>query len=176
MEPNKRLPLFIVSGASGVGKTSACEVLFKKEKDYIVLDSDILWQEVFDTPQDNYRNFREVWLNMCAGISQIGLPVVLCGCGVPEQFECCEARKYFSQIHYLAIVSRGEVLEERMRTGRQIEDAAWLKSSADFNEWLRLNGKDTTPPIEILDNSELTAEQTAERIDGWIRCYSLRPQ
>ena len=87
MKPDKKFPLFIVSGASGVGKSTMCEILFKKETDYIVLESDILWQEVFNTPQDNYRNFREVWMTMCANVSQIGMPVVLCGCGIPEQFE-----------------------------------------------------------------------------------------
>lgn len=47
MKPDKKFPLFIVSGASGVGKSTMCEILFKKETDYIVLESDILWQEVF---------------------------------------------------------------------------------------------------------------------------------
>ena len=43
MTPTKKLPLFIVAGANGVGKSSACEVLFKREADFIVLESDILW-------------------------------------------------------------------------------------------------------------------------------------
>ena len=50
MEPNKKLPLFIVSGASGVGKTTMCEILFRRETKYIVMESDILWKEEFNTP------------------------------------------------------------------------------------------------------------------------------
>ena len=64
MEPNKKLPLFIVSGASGVGKTTMCEILFRRETKYIVMESDILWKEEFNTPEDNYRKFRELWMTM----------------------------------------------------------------------------------------------------------------
>ena len=94
-----------------------CEILFKKETDYIVLESDILWQEYFDTPRDNYRNFREVWMTMCANVAQIGMPVVLCGCGIPEQFEICAAREYFTQIHYLAVVCDTPILEKECGKG-----------------------------------------------------------
>ena len=42
MTPTKKLPLFLVSGASCVGKTSLCEELFRSETDYIVLESDLI--------------------------------------------------------------------------------------------------------------------------------------
>ena len=42
MTPDKKLPLFVVTGASCAGKTTACEILFHREKDYIVMESDIL--------------------------------------------------------------------------------------------------------------------------------------
>ena len=45
MRPTKKLPLFVVSGASGVGKSTLCEILFQREREYIVLESDILWHE-----------------------------------------------------------------------------------------------------------------------------------
>ena len=87
-----------------MGKTSACELLFLRESRYIVMESDLLWRDVFDTPEDNYREYRETWMRVCASISQIGLPAVLCGCGLPEQFEVCDAREYFTDIHYIAVV------------------------------------------------------------------------
>lgn len=43
MKPTVKQPLFIVTGASGVGKTTLCEELFRREKDYIVMESDIIW-------------------------------------------------------------------------------------------------------------------------------------
>ena len=168
MTPNKKMPLFIVSGASGVGKTSACELLFLRENRYIVMESDLLWRDVFDTPEDNYREYRETWMHVCAGISQIGLPVVLCGCGLPEQFEVCAARELFTDIHYIAVVCEQKELERRMREGREITDEAWLESSRHFNEWLKRHAGETVPAMELLDNTCLSVEQTAERIDAWI--------
>lgn len=169
MMPDKKLPLFIVSGASGVGKTSACEILFQKESRYIVMESDLLWRDFFDTPEDNYREFRETWMRVCASISQIGLPVVLCGCGLPEQFEECEARAYFSEVHYAAVVCEETSLRRRMREGRGISDETWLESSRHFNEWLKKRAGETVPAITLIDNTNLTPEQTAGKIESWIK-------
>ncbi len=169
MEPTRKESLFILSGASGVGKSSAAQILFQKEEDYIVMESDLLWCTYYDTPQDGYRHYRETWMRLCASISQCGKPVVLCGCGTPEQFEGCEERRYFKGIHYIAVVTEPEALEERLRRGRGIRDEGWIKSSLDFNRWLRQNGRKTSPPMELVDNTALTAEETADRIDRLIR-------
>lgn len=176
MEPTKKLPLFLVSGASGVGKTTMCEILFLRETRYIVMESDILWQKEFDTPEDNYRRFREVWLTMCANISQSGLPVVLCGCGIPEQFEICEARNYFTELHYLALVCDSQALEARMREGRHIRDEGWIQSSVSFNDWLRNNAQNTNPSITLINTTDLTPEETAEKAEAWITgCLTSDP-
>ena len=43
MKPTKKQPLFIVTGASCVGKSTLCNKLFINEKEYIVMESDLLW-------------------------------------------------------------------------------------------------------------------------------------
>lgn len=63
------------------------------------------------------------------------MPVVLCGCVTPEQFEVCSARKYFSEIIYIAIVAEKNELISRMKYGRNITDENWINSSTQFNEW-----------------------------------------
>ncbi|HEX2947690.1 MAG TPA: hypothetical protein VHT96_17265 [Clostridia bacterium] len=169
MEPTKRNKLFIVTGASGIGKSSACEVLFRNEKDYIVMESDLLWSDIFNTPEDNYRAYRELWLKVCGNISQIGLPVVLCGCTVPEQLEVCDTRKYFSAIIYIAVVAEENELIKRMKYGREITDDKWIESSVHFNEWLKNNNTKTTPNIILVDNTSLSPEETSKKIDEIIR-------
>lgn len=169
MKPTIKLPLFIVSGASGIGKSAASELLFQKEKDYIVLESDLLWHNVYNTPDDNYREYRRVWTRVAANVAQIGKPVVLCGSADPEQFEHLPERELFTKIHYLAVVCDDEILEKRMREGRRITDENWIKSSSSFNEWLKENADKTAPQITLLDNSALSPEETAEKIDRWIR-------
>lgn len=168
MLPTNKQPLFLVIGASCVGKSTACELLFQKEKDYLVMESDLLWHNVYNTPEDNYCEYRRIWMRVAANISQIGKPVVLCGSADPEQFEHQPERALYTGIHYLAIVCDDETLERRMRDGRRVTDGLWIKSSLEYNAWLKKNARITTPPITLLDNSNLSPEETAQIIGEWI--------
>lgn len=169
MVPTRRLPLFVVSGASCVGKSTACEILFQQETDYVVLESDVIWNDVYNTPDDDYRAYRAVQLNLCANIAQAGKPVVLCGCATPQQLESLPGRKLFTAIHYIAIVCGDEAMEHRLRKGRKIKDQAHLRSSLHFNQWLKEHAGVTNPPMELLDNSQRTPGETAALIDAWIQ-------
>jgi broad-specificity NMP kinase len=168
MKPTGKMPLFIVTGASCVGKSAMCEVLFRNEKDYLVMESDILWHDVYNTPDDEYRAFREVWMRVCKNISQIGMPVVLCGCAVPKQFEPLDDRKSFTDIHYLAVVCDNDVLEKRLAE-RGVTDADWTRSSIEFNAWLKEHARKTDPQMCLLDSSKLSPEEAAEVAGRWIR-------
>lgn len=168
MKPTKKNKLFIVTGASGVGKSTACEVLFQKETRYIVMESDLLWSDIHNTPEDGYRAYRELWLNVCASISQIGLPVVLCGCTLPEQNDVCEARKYFSEIIYIAVVADKCEIIKRMKVGRNITDEGWINSSVQFNEWIKNNAGNTSPNLLLVDATGKTPQETAQEIDNII--------
>lgn len=169
MELVRKQPLFCITGASCVGKSTACNLLMQQEKDYIVLESDLLWSEQYNTPEDDYRAYRTIWLNLCANISQIGLPCVLCGCCTPKQFERLAQRELFTRIDYLAIVCDDEAMLARMQKGRGVTDKGWIESSLHFNRWLRQNAGTTEPPIQLLDATLLTPQETAKAIDAWIR-------
>ena len=171
MTPTNKQPLFIVSGASGVGKSTTCEELFRREagKPYLVIESDLLWDDdLYNTPEDNYRAFRSIWMQICANISQCGKPVVLCGSGLPEQFEPLPERNFFTEIHYIAIVCAPEALEDRMKNGRGITEEDWLAGSAAFNRWLMANASSTTPPVTLLDITGKTPAEAAESLERWI--------
>ena len=168
MKTTKKLPLFIITGASGVGKSTISEILFQKEEKYIVLESDILWNDLYNTPDDDYKDYRELWLKLCSNISQIGLPVVLCGCAVPKQFENCYHRSSFSTIHYMTLVCDNMILEQQMVEGRGINDPNWIKGAKEFNQWLKENAKMTKPQMELLDITDLEPEESATIIDKWI--------
>lgn len=169
MTPTKKLPLFIITGASCAGKSTLCEVLFQKESGYHVMESDLLWSDRYNTPEDNYREYRRLWMNLCANISQIGMPVVLCGCAVPEQFEALPERELFTSVHYLAVVCGDETLRSRAVSGRGVTDQTWIDSSLSFNRWLIENASVSEPPIRLLDTSSLSPQEAAVIADGWIR-------
>ena len=171
-----RLPLFVLTGASGVGKTATCLALADKAQDFVVMESDILWRDEFNQPATDYRSYRETWLRVCKNISQAGKSVILCGAAVPAQFEQCVERRYFSDIHYLALVCEDEVLAARLRSR-----PAWRGSSTDeyikehvaFNRWLKDNERSTQPPMALLDTSEITVNESVEGVEHWIsNCLS----
>jgi len=57
--PFLQLPLLLVSGASGAGKSTICHALLGALPEVVLLDSDILWRPECDTPADRYRAFFE---------------------------------------------------------------------------------------------------------------------
>ncbi len=169
MEYTNKQPLFIVTGASCAGKSTICNELFMSEKEYIVMEGDLLWNDIYNTPDDGYLEYNRLWLRVCANISQAGKPVVLCGCKVPEQLEPLPERKLFTNIYYLAIICDDAVLKERMCKGRGVQNENWLKSSIAFNQWLRQQAKETVSfPVTLLDTTSLSPAQAAKIVNNWI--------
>jgi quercetin dioxygenase-like cupin family protein len=80
--PFLQLPLLIVTGASGAGKSTVCHQLLGKLLDVVLLDSDILWRSEFAIPGTVGPNFFETWLRVAKSIGQSGRPVVLFGAGM----------------------------------------------------------------------------------------------
>ena len=169
MNPTKKMSLFSITGASCAGKSTVCNELFKNEKDYIVLESDITWNDIYNTPEDDYRAYRRMWMKLCANISQIGMPCVVCGACTPKQFENLPERELFSDTYYLAVVCDDETMMKRITKDRKVTDENWINSSMQFNNWLKENHDKTEPKIDLIDTSNLTPEQAAEQVDKWIK-------
>ena len=166
-----RLPLFVITGASGVGKSTICLALAAKTKEFVVMEGDILWRDEFNQPATDYRNYREMWLRVCKNISQAGKPVILCGAGVPAQFEECVERRYFSAIHYLALVCSDEVLQSRLRSRpawRRSSNEEYIQTHVEFNRWLKENAGSTQPAMSLLDTSEFSVDESVERVEEWV--------
>jgi 2-phosphoglycerate kinase len=167
-----RLPLFILTGASGVGKSNVCLKLAARIKDVVVMESDILPHSEFDQPQTNYREYRETWLRVCKYISQAGKPVVLCGVAEPTQFEQCIERRYFSELHYLALICNEQIHASRLQNRPMWSGSSrdkFIKEQVRFNRWLLDNARITEPPMTLLDTSELTVDETVEKVVRWIQ-------
>ena len=169
-----RLPLFVLTGASGVGKTSTCLALAAKAKDFVVMESDILWRDEFNQPATDYRNYRETWLRVCKNISQAGKPVILCGAGIPAQFESCIERRYFSNIHYLALICEDEILALRLRSRpgwRGSFKDEYITEQIAFNRWLINNAQNTQPPLSLLNTSKITVNESVAGVEQWIHSH-----
>ncbi len=179
VHPFRALPLMIVSGASGAGKSAVCNALLGQDTDAVLLDSDILWCPAFNTPENDYRNFFEIWLRMSKNIGQSGRPVVLfgAGMGVPSNVEPCIERRYFSAVHYLALICDDDTLAERLRTRPQWRGSAsdvFIESQVSFNRWFKETGPILDPPIRLLDTTGASLEETAAQVMLWIKAISLQ--
>jgi hypothetical protein len=148
-----------------------CLQLPSRLPECVVLETDILWGPEFDRPDTNWREFREAWLRLAKNIGQGGRPVVLGGTALPDQFESCLERRYFSEIHYLALVCDGDLLAERLRAR-----PAWRGMSPEliermltFNRWLVENAERTIPPMDVFDPGTRSVKETAEWVANWVR-------
>ncbi len=170
--PFLQQPLFIISGASGAGKTTVCLSLISILHECVVLEQDILWGMVPATPEDNYRSYRNVWLRIAKNIGQSGRPVVLCGTALPEQLEVCPERRYFSTLYYLTLVCDDDLLVERLQRRpewRQTHTPEFLEDMVQFNSWLKANAPITRPPMTLCDTSHQQIDETVTYVAKWIR-------
>jgi 2-phosphoglycerate kinase len=172
-----RLPLFLVSGASGAGKSTVGVMLQARLSECVVLDADILWRKEFDIPEDGYSAFRSTWMRMAKNINQAGRPVVLCGATLPTQLEQHVQRRYFGRLHYLALVCKDErVLIERLERRprwRYIghDRDSFIKQTLSFNSWLIENAAKTQPPMVLVDTSSAAKEEVVREVDRWVRLH-----
>lgn len=169
----RQLPLLVVSGASGTGKSSVLHQLKGKLDRVVLLEQDILWRPEFDQPQTQYRDFFETWLRLCKNIAQSGRPVVLfgAGAGVPGNLEPCVEWRYLGARHTLALTCDDEVLAERLRqrpAWRNSRAPAFIESQVKFNRWFKENASTSQPPITLLDTTSISSQETARRVAAWI--------
>ena len=166
----KMLPLFILTGASGCGKSTMAIELSRIQEKVVVIENDIFWREEFHKSNDDFLEFREFCLRAAKNISQANRPVILCGSGVPHQYDICLERRYFGDMHYLGLVCDDNLLEKRL-----IERPEYRRSGSNefitkqkiYNQYL----KDLAfykNEIDVLDTTQLSKEETAMEILKWI--------
>jgi len=162
-------PLFILTGPSGAGKTTVCLELASHLKDCVTLETDILWGAFPTTADKGYSAYHDMWLRLAKNIGQTGRPVVLCGTMLPEHLVNCPERRYFSAVHYLALVCEDDLLVQRLKQrplwrGADPTDGEMVR----FNRWLKAHAADTEPPMTLYDTSQHSIAETAHAVTQWI--------
>ncbi len=170
--PFLQLPLFVISGASGAGKSTVLQQLMGRVNEFVLLDADILWRPEFNQTENQYGGFIGTWLRVCKNIAQSGRPVMLfgAGTGVPEYIEPSLERRYFSKVHYLALVCEDEVLHKRLLNRpawRNCHTTEFIEAQQEFNRWFKETGEKHEPRIKLFDTSYSTVDKIAEEIIAW---------
>ena len=156
------LPMFVVTGASGVGKTTVTPLLRRLLPECVVFEGDAVSQVAalgWDVCQDT-------WLRIAHEIALSGRSMVLCTSLMPAAVEPLPARKLLGPIHFCNLDCPDDKLAARLRAR-----PSWRNSGSDeviathqrFAAWLREHIDPTW------DTSTLTSEEAAARIAAWIR-------
>jgi RNase adaptor protein for sRNA GlmZ degradation len=155
------LPLFVVTGASGAGKTTIVEPLRRRLPDCELFETDVILH-VAALGWDTWRN---TWLQLASAIALNRRATVLCGSLVPEQLEDLPARRLVGPIHFCNLDCSDAALAERLRAR-----PAWREWTEEriiehqrFAAWLRTRIQPT------FDTSVLSVEEVADRVATWIR-------
>ena len=169
------LPLFVLTGANGTGKSTLCPPLRRLLPECVVFEADavpLTWS--LAEWSERKAEYRTACLSVALEISQSGRPVVLVGTVTPAELETNELRPYFRDVHYLALICDAAVIEQRLRArpGSHTPLALDLEEYIDTQLWVdRLYRDESTgdPPITLLDTTSASPDSLAFEIAAWIR-------
>jgi hypothetical protein len=114
-ERAQRLPLFVVTGASGSGKTTVLPHLVAALPECVVFDVDWLIDS-FEMASESvsWGALRDAWLAVAHGIAQGGRYTVLLGPFMPDQLEPLAARRWVGDIHFAVLDCDDDVRRQRL--------------------------------------------------------------
>lgn len=166
----KSLPLFILTGCSGVGKTTTGLKLQQMMTDVVVLDADF-FTFMPSVTQEDWNAQVEKLESISADIMQCGKPVLWTMAGNLDRLNANYMSQYFSHIYCLALTCEEEELRRRMHEGRGIEDEGWIQSSVDYNRYFMEHDKIGDLGFEKIGITGKNVDEVAVKVIDWIREY-----
>ena len=164
-----RSPLFILTGCSGVGKTTTGIQIMKNTTDVVVLDADMFYIIMpGETTEDNYAQIEQIQ-SLSKNIMQSGKPVLWTMAGNLDKLHHTYYRRFFSEIYCLALVCDEEALRKRMTEGRGITDQDWIQSSVDYNNYFKTHTSLEDTQFEVFDITGKTVEEVAKYVVAWMK-------
>ncbi|WP_054028761.1 AAA family ATPase [Bacillus sp. FJAT-28004] len=161
-----KLPLFIVTGASGSGKTYVIKELRGIMPDFDVFDPDNLVEFIGHDWEKN----RNIWLRVARNVAQSGRMTIICGTMMPWDIEKCVDYPYFKHVYYLNLHCNEETREKRLRERNWSDEM--IQDHKDFAEkLLEIADKEYNPPMPTIDTTETDVSIVASHINEWVRRY-----
>jgi predicted kinase len=158
-------PLFIVTGASGSGKTAVLAPLARRLRGRCVtVDADMLMDSAAALNEGKeiiWPAFWDAWLSFAHGVAQSGLPTVLLGPLMPDHLRDLPARRWTGDIRFLVLDCPDDLRRDRINA-RPVWRSRDIDEQVEFGRWLRRNIPDS------VDTSSGTPEDTAASIAAWI--------
>ncbi|MBQ7139865.1 MAG: hypothetical protein IJO39_12820 [Clostridia bacterium] len=163
--PYRRGPLLLLTGCSGVGKTTTATRLFGMTKAFAVLDADM-----FYIPDDSQlSSMLDKVCNLSAAFNQQGTAILWTMAGGLDCIKNTYHRQFFSEIKCLALTCEPDELRRRMTEGRSITDERWLNGSREYNEYFRTHNELGDVHFDKLDITRLSPVEAAEQVLNWVK-------
>ena len=147
----EKLPIFFLTGCSGVGKTTTAIELQKMTDEYVIIDVDWLRNIAWPQNDEEENDLIEQVYSVSKNISQSKKPVVWTMAGGIDRLHHTYGKRFFSEIKVLALTTEPEVLKKRMAEGRGIDDETWIQSSIDYNNYFRTHNYLGDTEFDTLD-------------------------
>jgi hypothetical protein len=159
-------PLFVVTGASGSGKTTVLPQLARRlAGQCLVFDVDWLIDPLGRAAHGgeiDWAAFRDTWLYVAHGVAQNGLPTLLLGPLIPDHLDGLPGRSGVGEIHYLVLDCPDDLRRQRIEAR-----PAWrrrdIPAQTEFGRWLRQN------LAPVIDTSTRTPDEVADEVAVWVR-------
>ncbi|MDM5277296.1 AAA family ATPase [Paenibacillus silvae] len=153
--------LFVITGASGTGKTTVSSHVRKLLPEFDVFDMDIIDNVDWQIAKEN-------WLRVAYSISLSGRGTVLCGTMVPENIASSSYIDRFDRILYINLHCDDTTRQARLAARGWNEEM--IEDHRNFANWL-LQNADTAfdPAMPTVDTTDLSSEEAAKQIEQWVR-------
>lgn len=167
------LPLFILTGCSGVGKTTTAMELMQREIDFVVLDADY-FQFMPSVTIEDWAAHIEHQEEISADIMQCGKPVLWTMAGCLDKLHSTYNERFFNGIYCLALTCEASELARRMREGRNITDEEWIKGSKEYNQYFIEHDTIGDVRFDQVDITNRNASDIADYVIKWVESYMIK--
>jgi hypothetical protein len=161
------MPLFVVTGPSGAGKTAVIPHLRERLPEVDVFETDQIWDSGGD-----WQMVKCNWVRVALAVAQSGRASVLCGTILPKDLASCDHAALFRCIHYLALTCSDDARERRLRNRKGVlaSTDAFIQEHHRFARWLAENADTAFDPVlRIVDTTIASPDETATFIEEWVR-------
>lgn len=165
----EKLPIYFLTGCSGVGKTTTAIELQKLTDEYVILDVDWMRNVAWPQNDEEENNLIEQIFYLTKDISQSKKAVVWTMAGGLDRLSRAYGKRFFSEIKVLALTAESETIRKRMTEGRGIDDAGWIQSSVDYNNYFRTHDILDDTKYDTLDCTNGTPAEIARKVLEWLR-------
>ncbi len=165
--PKTVLSLFIVTGASGAGKSAIIEPLQHLLTEYGVFDKDQIWAKNWDMAYNNF--FR-----IASALAQGNKKTVIVGTIIPEMLEGLSDRDRVGDIFYINLHTDDQTRRARLTSRRKwgLPDEDFILAHARFAAWLLANAETAFGhPMPTIDTTSTPPAEVAQQVASWIKMF-----